>query len=605
MATAEEQLQENTKDLEDLSRQVGMLPDPTGFGTVLRNIEQSPSTPPPAPAVNPLTARTPAVPGLTPPHFADPDIKRVEALIQSKTAEQETAEKTLNLEMERRGKEYDTEMKAAEAREQEATNAALATIEAEKARDKSLPMWKPEPVFSPQDVGAMVFQMIAMALVGGLRGSEGWQRAAAALDGTVQGYLAGSKEKMQMEWAEFQQQYRQAVDYQKAQQKEFEDTLHANELSINQKIRDISNIAARHGRDDLRYEQIMMNDIGTLGRQVTTLTDSLARMQLSRERIQFSYDNAAAHLAAANPEANLTAEAQQVMAEVNQMDPGNVNVRMISSRWQAKNMVPLMNIEVVNQIRKHPEWVDSQGVPDYHQIAAEMVQSGFVAKASYQAYAMNVKREGAVHRLTKSVHGIETIIMKMANQITASDVPVVNMTVNELTQRFGTAGAEDLQTLQTLMKTAGVQYMEAITMPGSQGQMHVGTQQVAEQMLNANMNVGQIIGTMKAWNIEIGQTTGALSDISRELIERVTKKEAELRKAGVVETYIDPVTGKPYIDPATGKTVVIDNSKPYDLTATWQQRLDDSTDTPSDTPTPAGMEHAGKVVPWNQPPDRK
>jgi hypothetical protein len=166
------------------------------------------------------------------------------------------------------------------------------------------------------------------------------------------------------------------------------------------------------------------------------------------------------------------------------------------------------------------------------------------------------------------------------------------MTINELTRRFGTEGARALTRLETLMRTSGIQYMEAITMPGSQGQMHVGTQEVAASMLNPDMSVEQILGTIDAWNLEITQTRGALRGISEELIQRVVAKENALRKAGVVERYRDPVTGE------LGE--VIDNSKPYEITATWQQRLDDTTNTPSQNATPAQLEHGGKTIPWSE-----
>ncbi|HWT81462.1 MAG TPA: hypothetical protein VN648_21930, partial [Candidatus Methylomirabilis sp.] len=64
-------------------------------------------------------------------------------------------------------------------------------------------------------------------------------------------------------------------------------------------------------------------------------------------------------------------------------------------------------------------------------------------------------------------------------------------------------------------------YIEAVTMPGSNAQIHATAQETADEMINANMSVGQIMGAFYAMNREINATQGALSSISQHLLQRI------------------------------------------------------------------------------------
>ena len=432
---------------------------------------------------------------------------------------------------EQSGARYERDITAIEAEIKNQSDYAQALIKQEEARNKELPEWKPEPPINPQDFMLFGMQLIAMALVGGLRGSGGWQRAASAIDGSLAGYLQGSKEKMEYHWQQYQQEYKRALDMQKQQQKEFEDTLRSNELSTNQKIRELQNTAARYEREDVRQQGEIQHTLDGYDRQITSVDEARARVEVSNARIEATMTAMRERMSTANANATLTPEAYAVASYVDEITgkPGGPMTRALYSKYSREFADPAFNMLVVHMKADHPD-------ASLRDIAGLLVKNGAANNAIQQALNVQEKREAAVRRLTESITKIEGRIRTLAAQANLTNVPWVNITWNTLRSGLGTEGSAEYIEFQNLIVESATQYMEAITMPGSSAQMHATTAEAARQLLSPNMTMEQIDGVFRAWNTEITITTQSLTQITRDLLEKMVNDPMVSKETGTTNS---------------------------------------------------------------------
>ena len=96
---------------------------------------------------------------------------------------------------------------------------------------------------------------------------------------------------------------------------------------------------------------------------------------------------------------------------------------------------------------------------------------------------------------------------RLVEKVNGKGATPVNATFNWIGKNIGN---EDLAELKTLMGSLGRQYIEAITMPGSNAQLHATSQEWADGVFNENINIPNLQGTLRAMTIEIGSTETAL-----------------------------------------------------------------------------------------------
>lgn len=397
----------------------------------------------------------------------------------------------------------------------EADYKSMAQLEAEYAKQpRDLPQWKPEPIVNPKDFEQFSFMLLAMALVGGIRGGEAWTNAATALNGAMDGYITGAKDKMNQQWQEYQQQYRLALDQQKGQQKEFEDSLRARNTSINQKIREQTVLAARYGREDIRVEADMRRDIAGIERQITTVGESITRTESANARLRTSMEEAMMRANAGNAENNLSSDAGKVASLIDYKTgkPGALT-HALYARYTKQSVVPPFNNMVAEML--------GQG-RTLDEIASSYIGNEAQWVASRSALRVNTIRTTGVQRLTESIGILQVQMLALARKVVPTDTPIANVTLNWLNQYV--AGDKDLASLKVLIQTIGRQYMEAVTMPGSNAQLHAGSNDLADQMISANMTFDQINGAIWAMNQEIQATAGSLTKTSAMLIRSMTEK---------------------------------------------------------------------------------
>ena len=157
----------------------------------------------------------------------------------------------------------------------------------------------------------------------------------------------------------------------------------------------------------------------------------------------------------------------------------------------------------------------AQKYPDSN-IPANRAQMGAIKTALTQT----VNREAAVHRITGAIKELESRLIELNTKINNNiGGQFLNRNINELITQFG--DDPDLAELRRLTMAVGREYMAAVTMPGSAAQMHVGAQEEAERMMNANIPPKMLAGAIKGINEDIAASDTALSNEEERLIGKL------------------------------------------------------------------------------------
>jgi hypothetical protein len=157
----------------------------------------------------------------------------------------------------------------------------------------------------------------------------------------------------------------------------------------------------------------------------------------------------------------------------------------------------------------------------------------------------------AVGRLTESLQPLESELTMLVTKVNGKGLTAANATFNKIKKQLGD---QDLSELQTLMGSVGRQYIEAVTMPGSNAQLHATAQDWADGQFDPNTNIANLQGVLKGMNLEIGSTKTALVhqvEISQSL---VTGQGVTLPVPGAPAAPAAPAPAapahQPYSDPA-------------------------------------------------------
>lgn len=130
-------------------------------------------------------------------------------------------------------------------------------------------------------------------------------------------------------------------------------------------------------------------------------------------------------------------------------------------------------------------------------------------------------RAVAVERLEKSFSSLGPMLKDLASKGLPGGVKVVNAPINYLREHLS---SEDLTNLRILTTELPTQYVEAMTMPGSNAQMNEGARIAGALLLNPEMTFGQV---MQAYDTmqKILQSNGAA-------MRNVVKSETDQIRAG-------------------------------------------------------------------------
>lgn len=381
-----------------------------------------------------------------------------------------------------------------------------------------LPEWKPKPIVDEKDFSNFSMGLIAMALVGGAVSRGNWLGVASSLNGALDGYLKGNQARADREFQDYQTKFKEAQAHDEQAQREFESILNNKQLSINAVLNQIKIAAAKYGREDVR-QAAEQKSIDGIWRQVEATDRSIATLSEQNERI-------AMQLALGNARLKQTGGGEAALNDY--------------GKWFVNQTLLGGNDKFLKELQSR--YGGAIAADMFNTVGRELQEAGVDPRTLSEAQINNavqlsVQRQTAtriagVERLTRSMQDIQSEVTRLVEKVNGTGMRPVNATFNAIESHLGQDGLQDLTELKTLMSTLGRQYIEAVTMPGSNAQLHATAQEWSENVFDPNMNLYGLQGVLKAMNYEIATTSKALGSTLKDAQSAVTDQGMTLPAPG-------------------------------------------------------------------------
>lgn len=358
-----------------------------------------------------------------------------------------------------------------------------------------------EKIVDAHDYQNLSTALLGMALVGGFASKGNWMGASASLNGALKGYLEGDQMRAEKEFQDYQTKFKAAQAHDKAALDEFNAILDNKKISVNEMLTRLKIAGSKYDRQDVRFAA-EQKSIDQIYKQVDSMRDSLFRVEAHDKLAQ---DQISGRLRAVTTklEHTVTSGAENVLNDdgkwvvmQTQLGGNDRFFKMVQSRYGGKVAAGILN-EVGRAMRE--EGVDPRTLNEN--------QIQMLVQRSAQTQATN--RLQGVNRLTESIKKLEDRVIDLTSQLNGSGIPAEKRTVNAVKTVLGDGA---LQELRVLTSSVGTQYVEAITMPGSNAQLHATASQWGRSLLDENMPIQVLAGSLKAMNREIAATHDALEN---------------------------------------------------------------------------------------------
>jgi len=340
----------------------------------------------------------------------------------------------------------------------------------------TLPTPKDAPEIDPNKFQGLSMAMIATAMLGGSRGN--WLGAVSALNGAMKGIIDGNQAEADRQAKDYERQYASAKAKDEDALRKYESILNNRKLTINEMLQQANLVAAENQHAEV---------------QAATQIKSIESVQQAIEKRRM----ALLSLDQRNQQFQENLEARRQARSTSQLDDGGSELaaRIYELTGQQPHTYGGMGSEL-NRLAADAR-TKGRSLDD----VARDVASGRLTMAGQSSGARQATtRYQAVERLTGSVTELENAVVQLAREAGNSQVPSANATMNWIKRQMGDG---KLQELHTLMGSVGRQYQEAVTMPGSNAQMHATAQAWADGNFNENMSLDQIQGSIRGMSQEI------------------------------------------------------------------------------------------------------
>lgn len=373
--------------------------------------------------------------------------------------------------------------------------------EVEEAQ-KELPKYTPPPAIDPKSAEAYAMAVFALGLIGGAVGKGGWMRVASYFNGTLNGLVEGDIERTERYRKAWQQEYESSMGKLKARQETMRDIVYATDIPINRILKE-AEIQAKIDGLDQHYILAQQGHIDKLRRLSLDEEKAAMTAEFRNAQIKAQIDGAImrlhsgrAGMAAGN---NLDDYGKWALAKITA--GGNLGVlTAMTTRWASPQRA-----EVWNAIAK--EWYD-QGVDP---TTFTENQIGIQVEKGMQKWAKN--RYAAMGRLERSLQLLKEPMADAVVEANGLNPHAFNSPVNELLREFGSGvRTASVSKVSALAYTVGREYNALATMPVSNAQMHWGSQQIADKMVNGNMSLAELSGFYGSVVIEIRTNRQALKE---------------------------------------------------------------------------------------------
>jgi hypothetical protein len=353
-----------------------------------------------------------------------------------------------------------------------------------------LPTWKPKPPIDAKDYQQFSYALIGMALIGGAVSRGNWLGVSSSLNGALKGYMQGNLARSDQDFKDYQTKFTEAKAHEDQVQKQFHDILENRRLSINDMLTQVRITAARYDRQDVRMAA-EQKSIDSIWKQVDDKDKAISTLTEQHDKTSKMYElgQLRAKIMSGGAGAELTPAGQAWLDQSAALgDPTYIRASM--GRFTGPNARHLIN-----------HFAETGVAPGDLAAAAS-------ARKAYESTLMQAeKRTAGVERLTGSITELENKITGLVKDVNGTGAMSLNEVMNAVKNQLGD---EKLSELRTLMGAVGRQYIEAVTMPGSNAQLHATAQDWADALFSPAINNANWKGVMQGMNAEIGATTKAL-----------------------------------------------------------------------------------------------
>ncbi len=347
----------------------------------------------------------------------------------------------------------------------------------------------------PKEYESLSYGLIAMALIGGAVSHGNWLGASSALNGAMQGIVDGNHEKAKTEYERYQRDFKAAQEREAQADREYQDALGNRKLTINEQLAKLQSIASKYQQEDVlsaTKTKSLQNTINQIESRRTQLLGVEQRHDAVASRITVQLNGQSERAA----RGKFTPEGSAFAAEYSRIT--GTPVSLYGGKAQIFNMLA------------------AQGVDP-----AEMAANKGEFAAINTALRQQVSREAGIENITQQIQALEPDVIRLAKKVGLSESSLVNTPMNYLKSKLGSA---DLAQLKAELVAVSREYIRATTAPQSQGQLHVASQEMGEELLNSQMGVGQIIGSFRGINTDVATGRAAASNIAKTLRDRIVSK---------------------------------------------------------------------------------
>ena len=407
----------------------------------------------------------------------------------------------------------------------------LAELQAPHLQD--MPTYQPKPLVSGKDYQGLSMALLGMALIGGATSRGNWMGASASLNGALKGYKEGAQDRAEREYKDYQTKFAEAKAHDDRAQKEFEDILNSKKLSINEMLTQIKLASSKYDRQDVRFAA-EQKSIDAIRRQVEASRNSLAQAEERHIRANEGFAVSLQKSATAKQgAADLLNEDGKWLVDQTLAGGNTKFMQLVMSRYGGALAAESMN-NVAKELRAKN--IDPRTLNES--------QMNLMVQRSVQTQASN--RLAGVTRLTDAMKPLEGELARLVEKVNGKGVRPANATLNWVRSNLGDA---DYNELVLLMGSVGRQYIEAMTMPGSNAQLHASASEWADGTFNKDMNITALEGVFKGMNLEIASTHKALQTQINTSREAIQAQGPTIAAPGAA----------PAATPAAGKAVPLDD----------------------------------------------
>lgn len=364
------------------------------------------------------------------------------------------------------------------------------------------------PMLDPQQTQNFAFGMIALSLMGAIGGRQHWGAATAALDGFLKGMKDGAEEQMKEKKAEFDREFKVALEKQKEADRVYEDILKSKTLSMN-KVAELIRIHATAHQDWDMEAKARQHDFDGMYQRMNQdmqaaekMIEFKANFDQRAERIGIERQKLAqtggAGASAWTPEA-LDAIAETVVAgqPMPAMGSGTAAMAARGKVWQR-----------VAEIAKE------RGIP-LRELPAARAQfsadKGSLAKLTQMADAVKAFENTAIKNGDK--------LVELGDKVDKTGIPVIERWIRA--GRKEIAGDPLVNDFNAQMTLFGTEVAKILTNPTLSGQLTDNAREEVSKFAPASASAAQIRSLVTLLKGDFERRRQAIDDQKREITERL------------------------------------------------------------------------------------